>query len=90
MNEDQLIERLRHLIGNRVRYLEQEWILLDILADEGSLILSSQEQDAPIQTDQYGQPTRRSPETLLVPLFDAESESYSEEAMEIFSNLTSN
>lgn len=76
------------MIGNHVHYLEQDWVLIDVLADEGAIILSSLERDAPIQPDQYGQPARRSPETLLVPLFDSNTEAYTEEAMEIFSNLT--
>ncbi|MES9844126.1 MAG: hypothetical protein ABW162_15160 [Candidatus Sedimenticola sp. PURPLELP] len=89
MNDDQLIERLRQLIGNHVRYLQQNWTLIEILADQGAIVLSSLDSESPIQADQYGQPARRSPETLLVPLFDANTDNYTEEAMEIFSNLSS-
>ena len=81
-----LTERIRSLVGSHFNYLGKTWLLIEVLTDEGKLVLADAAQNAPIQVDQYGQPLRRAPETLLIPLFDADSEAYSEELLEILAN----
>jgi len=86
IEDKQLIQRLRPLIGNHYHYLEQEWSLIEILADEGSLVLSSLAEEPTIQADQYGSAARRGPETLLIPIFNQHEDRYSDELQELLSS----
>lgn len=90
IEDKQLIQRLRPLIGNHYHYLQQDWSLIEILADEGSLVLSSLTDEPTIQTDQFGYAARRGPETLLVPIFNQDADSYSDELQDLLSNKLSN
>lgn len=84
MTSDVLIQRLRTLTGQRFRYLGDDWRLLEVLADEDALVLSPLSSAAtPVQTDQYGQPTRRAQQTLTLPLSGSDRDSYSEEVLEL-------
>lgn len=82
------LERLQRLIGRDCSYLGRRCSVVDILWDEGALILQGREQLPPIQTDQYGQATSRSNELLQVPIFDKEGTAFSDEIMDLFSSLT--
>jgi len=54
------IEKLRALVGRKVRYLDSSYVIADILADEDMLILSSRHEDD-VQEDCYGRATRMVP-----------------------------
>lgn len=54
------IDQLRSLIGREVTYLDQDYEITDILAEEDMLILSSHEQES-VQEDSYGRATRMVP-----------------------------
>ena len=82
------LERLQRLIGRDCSYLGKRCLVIDILSDEGALILESREQLPPIQTDQYGQATSRSNELLQVPILDKDGTAFSGEIMDLFSSLT--
>ncbi|MEW8015548.1 MAG: hypothetical protein AB2807_12435 [Candidatus Sedimenticola endophacoides] len=86
IDDQQLIRRLRPLIGNRYRYLQQEWSLVEVLVDEGSLVLSSLPGGYAIQHDQSGRASRRGPETRLIPVFDTRGGGYSEELQKLLAN----
>ncbi len=86
MDDSILTERIRSLVGSHFNYLGKTWLLIEVLADEGKLVLADAAENAAIQVDQYGQPLRRAPETCLIPLFDADSGAYSEELLEILAN----
>lgn len=82
-----LYQNLRKLIGQRFRYLSDEWVLIEVLVDEDRVVL--QRADAgvtpPLQADQYGHARRRVPETLTLPISDdKDSGTYSEELMLLF------
>jgi hypothetical protein len=83
----EFLTRLRKLIGRRCIYLGKDCLLIDLLLDEGVLILEIQERLRPIQRDQYGQATSRSNELLQVPIFGNDETSFSEEIMDLFSSL---
>ncbi len=85
MNPQSIAQRMRKLIGTRFNYLQQTWVLIDVLEQEENLILSSLDQFAPIQADQYGQATRRVPETLSVRMSEPGGEGYSEDMLELLS-----
>ncbi len=65
---DEMLGRMRALIGGRFDYLGARWTLVEILTDEGLLVLR-RGSAAAIQVDQYGRANRRADETLLVPVF---------------------
>jgi len=48
------------LIGQRVRYMQEEYEVTDLLVEEGLLILSSSEGED-VQEDCYGRPSRLVP-----------------------------
>jgi hypothetical protein len=71
MPEDTLHRRLRGLIGRRFHYAGATWLLVEVLADTDTVVLRSESrQPGPVQTDQYGAPLRRSPETISLPITD--------------------
>jgi len=53
-------EALIRLIGQRVRYLDEEYEVTDLLVEEGLMILSSADGDQ-VQEDSYGRPNRLVP-----------------------------
>jgi hypothetical protein len=82
MTSEILIQRLRALTGQRFRYLDSEWYLIEVLGQEDALVLRQRNGgDAQVQTDQYGQANRRARQTLTLPLSDADNEGYSEEVL---------
>lgn len=78
--------RIRSLIGSRFNHLGKEWVLHEVLADEGVLVLSDPSNRAIIQENLFGEPSRRGPETVLVPLFGQVPDSLSEELLELLAN----
>ena len=81
LDDNLLLERMRSLIGSHFTYLQRDWILVEVLRDEGELILSALQGSAPIQPDQYGQPSRRVTENLSISVFSEDGESLSEDVM---------
>ncbi|NIP71661.1 MAG: hypothetical protein GWO16_00880 [Gammaproteobacteria bacterium] len=65
------LEQLRRMIGSRVRHQGLVCEIIEILEDGPSLVLSCGENPV-IQSDQYGNPTRRGPRISTVPVTDAD------------------
>jgi hypothetical protein len=85
--EDQdFIQRMRTLIGSHFNHLGREWVLHEVLADEGSVVLADPSSQAIIQTNLFGEPSRKGPETITLPLFGNTPDSLSEELLELLSN----
>ena len=82
-----LILRLRKLIGRECVYLGKPCRVIDVLSDDGILVLAASEQRPPIQIVQYGQATSRSDDLLQIPIFGDDRSSYSEEIMDLFATL---
>lgn len=79
-----LHQNLRRLIGQHYRYLSDEWILIDVLAEEDRVVLQRADPDATprLQTDQFGRAWRHVPETLTLAISSPEDpETYSEEML---------
>lgn len=86
MESEILIERLRALIGTRFRYLDIDWRIVEVLGEEDALVLMRcDNSNHPVQHSQYGQPQRRVPQTLTLPLSDGEGQAYSDEVLELLS-----
>ena len=62
---------LARLIGQRVRYLNEEYEVTDLLPEEGLLILSS-DQGSDVQEDSYGRAHRLVPKRQNLKFRDAE------------------
>lgn len=86
MDTETIIKRIRPLIGSHFDYLGHEWMLLEVLADEQQLVLASADHEATIQANLYGQPSRRVPETVMIPLYGSDGETFSEEFLELLSH----
>ena len=54
------LDDLRALVGRKVRYLNEDYEITDLLADEDMLVLSSRSNDA-VQDDCYGRAHRMVP-----------------------------
>lgn len=65
------LDDLRALVGRKVRYLNNDYEITDILADEDMLILSSRS-DEDVQEDCYGRATRMVPKQLRLRFRDVE------------------
>jgi hypothetical protein len=87
MNDHTLFHRLRKLIGRRCRHLGQRCTVLEVLEDEGVLVLRCEEGPPPIQRDQFDQPLRRAAETLLIQVLDTDGSRLSPELMDLLSSL---
>jgi len=64
-------DALSRLIGKRVRYLNEEYEVTDLLPDEGLMILSADD-GSDVQEDSYGRPHRLVPRRQNLKFRDAE------------------
>lgn len=87
-NDLDLLTRLRKLIGRECEFLGKRYRLVEILADQGVLILEARERLPPIQKDQYGQAAYRGNDTMQVQIFGPDQSSFSEEIMDLFVSLS--
>ncbi len=68
--EENLCSTLRALLGRTVRLEGQQYQVLELLKDcEALVLLPLEEGDHPIQADQYGDPRRRAPRPVTVPIW---------------------
>jgi len=65
------VEALSSLIGKRVRYLDEEYEVTDLLPEEGLLILSS-DGSSDVQEDSFGRAHRLVPKRQNLKFRDAE------------------
>lgn len=86
MEDQDFILRMRSLIGTRFNHLGKEWVLHEVLADEGVLVLSDPSNQAVIQANLFGEPSRKFPETVMVPLFGKVPDTLSDELLELLAN----
>ncbi len=66
------IEILRDAIGQRVRFHNVVYEIIEILEDGPALVLQDCEQHTSIQPDQHGEAHRRVPQTLTLPVLTTE------------------
>lgn len=87
MEDAGFLQRLRKLIGRDCGYLGKRCRLIEILADEGTLVLETREAIPPIQIDQYGQAAYRGNEVVQIPLYGENPEELSDELIELLACL---
>ena len=83
MDHATILRRMQSLIGKRFRYHGQTWALVDVLDEEGGVVLRNLDGGRPIQADQFGRASRRADETWLVPVFSADGDVLSEDLTEL-------
>ncbi|MCU0835419.1 MAG: hypothetical protein MUC77_13460 [Chromatiaceae bacterium] len=87
MTDETFLRRLRALIGRECSYLGKHCRVIEVLAEQGTLVLELREALPPIQTDQYGQAVARSAELVEVPLFAGTGDELSEELLDLLATL---
>mgnify|MGYP001278157918 CR=1 FL=1 len=88
MTDDTFLDRLRDLIGRDCEYLGAHCRLVEVLADEGILVLERRGGLPPIQTDQYGYASHRGTEVMQIPIFGADRDHFSEDLLDLFACLS--
>jgi hypothetical protein len=88
MTDDGFLDRLRGLIGRDCEYLGGHCRLVEVLPDEGTVVLERRAGTPPIQTDQYGQASHRANEVVQIPIFGADRDHFSDELMDLFASLS--
>lgn len=63
-----------HLIGRTVIYNSCQFRIVDYIADEQALILRALKSQASIQINQFGNATRRVPQTISVPVLSSDEQ----------------
>lgn len=86
MEDQDFIQRLRKLIGCHFFHLGREWVLHEVLGDEGSVVLSDPTRQSIIQANLFGEPSRKGPETVILPLFGEQPDTLSDELLELLAN----
>lgn len=82
MSSDPIYHRLQQIIGDRFSYLDEIWILIEVLSDVDSLVLQRCTDCQPLRVQQnlYGMPNRRAMETLTLRISDVHG-NYSEDVL---------
>lgn len=68
----QLKTQLHNLIGRTVNHRGATCIIVEVLENEPALVLQVHDSHSSLQENQYGNPGRRVPEVITIPLFDEE------------------
>jgi hypothetical protein len=78
-----LHHRLHALIGERFLYLDEIWILIEILSDTDAVVLQRclDCQPGRVQQNAYGIPNRRAQDTLTLPISDSSGDAYSDDLL---------
>lgn len=85
MNASITLDKLQGLIGNRLEYHGHTYQVIEVLADGPSLVLEYIDKidHAVIQADLHGEAHRRVPETVTIPILNANSEEFSLEFLNL-------
>lgn len=75
--------KLEQLVGDRFDYLDEVWVLIEVLADIDSVVLKRCKDctSVRVQNDVYGQPARRTQDTLTLSISNADATTYSDDLM---------
>ena len=87
MHSDSLHRRLRPLIGKHFDYLDEVWILIDILGDIDAVVLQRCSECRPrsVQRNAFGVPNRRAGGTLTLPISAENEEEFSQDLLLLLS-----
>lgn len=88
MADETFLNRLRGLIGRDCEHMGSRCRLLEVLPDEGTIVLERSDTLPAIQTDQYGQASHRAQDLVQIPIFGADRDHFSDELMDLFARLS--
>ena len=88
MADEAFLNRLRGLIGRECEHLGSRCRLLEVLPDEGTIVLERSDPLPAIQTAQYGQASHRAQDIVQIPIFGADRDHFSDELMDLFACLS--
>ncbi|MCU0970698.1 MAG: hypothetical protein MUF57_02610 [Gammaproteobacteria bacterium] len=87
MPQDSIHQRLRALIGRRFCYGGEDWLVIDVLADDDALVLQRVgTSSGPIQADLYGQAARRVCDTLVLPVSGDSPDQLSQDIVDLLNS----
>ena len=87
MDTAQVLGQLQSLIGRAFAFRGEDYILVDVLADEASVVLDRRGRRATIQTDQFGRPLRRTLGIHVLPVFGMPEGTISTELNELLGSI---
>lgn len=75
--------KLRRLIGERFRYVDRLWVMVEVLHDADRVVLQPCTDcgQAPVQGTAFGLPGRRVNQTLSLRISDPDGEGYSDDLL---------
>lgn len=75
--------KLRRLVGERFRYVDQVWVMVEVLHDSDRVVLQPCTDGAqvPVQGTAFGLPGRRVSQTLSLRISDPSGEGYSDDLL---------
>lgn len=76
MDIERLPQRLRALIGTRLRHQGQSCRIIEVVEPGPMLILQCENTNGVIQANQYGDATRRVPKTISIPVLSEDGSEY--------------
>jgi hypothetical protein len=87
MIDPNLLDRLSTLLGRTCLHRGQPWRLIDLLPEEGLLVLESAEERPAIQLNQFGRASHRAPDLCQIQVLAGDSEALSQELEELLGVL---
>ena len=76
MDIERLPQRLRGLIGTRLRHQGQSCRIIEVVEPGPMLIVQCENTNGVIQANQYGDATRRVPKTISIPVLSEDGSDY--------------
>lgn len=76
MDIERLPQRLRGLIGTRLRHQGQSCRIIEVVEPGPMLIVQCENTNGVIQANQYGDATRRVPKTISIPVLSEDGSEY--------------
>ena len=88
MDKGQILRHLQSLIGRAFAFRGEDYVLIDVLADEASVVLDRRgRRRATIQADQFGRPLRRTSGFHVMAVFNMQEGGVSTELNELLGAL---
>ncbi len=83
----EIYEKLAKLIGKSFSYLDCNWLLIEILPEQDSLVLRRLDAQKRVQANQYGSANRFCNETLTMKISGLQEHGYSDEIKTLLTGI---